>query len=358
MQTIQKTLNIDINNISNHFTSDRNLFLDIETTGFSHYKNQLFLIGCGYIEHNQLKLIQWFAENEEDEYAILYKFIQFSKNYDQLIHYNGDTFDIPFLKNKANRYNCIMEEHSSYDIYKKIRPHKSIIGLTNCQLKTIEKFLNLYREDSYSGKEIAENYKDYLETKNKELVEPILIHNQEDIAGLISILPILDYSKFCEQLSSNTLDYSINTIDFTHELIHIKLDLKDKSPLNQMMTKDSYAIHINENEIHVTITLFSGELKHYFKNYKDYYYIISEDQAFHKSVAQFVDSKNRQKAKAQTCYIKRRGQFLPLPQTLKTKEPLFMNQYHGSAQYVKIDETLMNNMDFVKSYVDHVLIAL
>ena len=45
------------------------LFFDIETTGLSRKKDNIFLIGTGYYSDNGLNIIQWFAENESEEAA-------------------------------------------------------------------------------------------------------------------------------------------------------------------------------------------------------------------------------------------------------------------------------------------------
>lgn len=43
------------------------LFTDIETTGLSSAKDQIYCIGTSYIENNNLIINQFFAETKEDE---------------------------------------------------------------------------------------------------------------------------------------------------------------------------------------------------------------------------------------------------------------------------------------------------
>ena len=61
-------------------------------------------------------------------------------------------------------------------------------------------------------------------------------------------------------------------------------------------------------------------LKYFYPNYKDYYYLIYEDQAIHKSVGEFVDKGARVKATKETCYTKKSGSFLPQPSSLWTPD--------------------------------------
>ena len=63
----------------------------------------------------------------------------------------------------------------------------------------------------------------------------------------------------------------------------------------------------------IRIPVFLGELKHYYEDYENYFYLPEEDWAIHKSVGCFVEKSHRKKATAKTCYIKKEGVFLPLP---------------------------------------------
>jgi len=76
---------------------DELLFFDIETTGFSGEYHQVYLIGCVYFSDDCARFIQWFADSKDAEPEIIDSFFSFLKGYRKLIHFNGDTFDIPFL---------------------------------------------------------------------------------------------------------------------------------------------------------------------------------------------------------------------------------------------------------------------
>ena len=77
-QTTIKEINYPIDTLS---PLNEILFLDIETTGFSAKSSNLYLIGCAYYENDEWKLIQWLAENYEDETEVLKAFLEFSVNY-------------------------------------------------------------------------------------------------------------------------------------------------------------------------------------------------------------------------------------------------------------------------------------
>lgn len=52
------------------------------------------------------------------------------------------------------------------------------------------------------------------------------------------------------------------------------------------------------------VPIYEEELKYFYSNYHDYYYLPTEDVALHKSVAGFVDKAHRVNATAATCYTR------------------------------------------------------
>ena len=128
---------------------DQVLFLDIETTGFLASNSSLYLIGCAfYIEGNWV-IRQWFAQTPEEEPELLRAFLAFAEGFSYLIHYNGNTFDLPYLKHKADKYGitCNFDKLEGLDIYRRVAPYKNFLKLPNCKLKTVEEFLGIKRED-------------------------------------------------------------------------------------------------------------------------------------------------------------------------------------------------------------------
>ena len=81
-----------------------------------------------------------------------------------LIHFNADTFDIPYIQRLARQYRLPWDLSGvlSIDLYKKIRPYRELLGLPNCKLKTVEQYFGISREDRYSGGELIYVYEEYL----------------------------------------------------------------------------------------------------------------------------------------------------------------------------------------------------
>ena len=71
------------------------------------------------------------------------------------------------------------------------------------------------------------------------------------------------------------------------------------------------SLELNRDTLVCNIALYQGELKYFYSNYKDYYYLPLEDTAIHKSVGEYVDRDARTKATARTCYTKSKGSSSP-----------------------------------------------
>ena len=174
---------------------DKILFFDIETTGLTASGSQLYLIGCAFYQEGNWQIKQWFAQSPEEEPELIKAFFTFAETYSYLMHYNGNTFDLPYMKQKIAQYGLTysFDEFDGIDIYRRIVPYKSFLKLPNCKQKTIEYFLGIEREDTYSGGELISVYNDYLSSHDFNLYHLLLLHNSDDMKGMLEILPILSY---------------------------------------------------------------------------------------------------------------------------------------------------------------------
>ena len=101
---------------------------------------------------------------------------------------------------------------------------------------------------------------------------------------------------------------------------------------------------VEENRLCLSIELLEGTLKHFYPNYKDYYYLIYEDTAIHKSVGMYVDKQFRKPARASNCYTKKEGLFLPLPPGLDYENDiLFRTDYKSRQHYILWDDKAKQN---------------
>src|SRR5574344_2023752 len=78
------------------------LFIDIETTGLSARTSSLYLIGCAFFREGTWQLRQWFAEKNTEEELLLSTFLSFAAPFHTLIHFNGNRFDLPYIKTRCD----------------------------------------------------------------------------------------------------------------------------------------------------------------------------------------------------------------------------------------------------------------
>jgi len=78
------------------------------------------------------------------------------------------------------------------------------------------------------------------------------------------------------------------------------------------LSRDGCYIVLSGRTAIIKVPLIHDQLRHYFDDYKNYYYLPESDEALHKSVAAFVDKSRRRQAKADDCYMKLEGSFFPV----------------------------------------------
>jgi uncharacterized protein YprB with RNaseH-like and TPR domain len=334
------------------------VFFDIETTGFSPAHSTVYLIGCARRDEETVTVDQFFAESPSDEKEVISSFLELLADCKTLISYNGIGFDIPFLKAKCDTYH--LAEHFKdiqyLDIFKSVSSIKFLLKLSNYKQKTLEDFLGLSREDKYSGGDLINVYHEYCSSYSKEKEEVLLLHNYEDVVGMMDLLPVFSYIEiFQGQYSiSETKIGSYKAIDGTTAK-EMLITLHNDYPVPKRVSfqyKDFYFIS-NADISTLRIPVYSGELHFFYPNYKDYYYLPQEDMAVHKSVASFVDKGYRENARASNCYVRKAGEFLPQYDTIMS--PVFKKEYKDKVTYFEITDDFCTSDVMLRRYVSHIL---
>ncbi|MCI5944723.1 MAG: hypothetical protein MRZ41_08525, partial [Eubacterium sp.] len=156
-------------------------------------------------------------------------------------------------------------------------------------------------------------YREYLKTHNAKLLHLLLLHNMEDIHGMESLFPLLS---FLDILTGNFICEEKGweeTSEDSPGILFFQCMLPSALPVHFQAFFSDSEIEVSDKKMFIRIPVFLGELKHYYKDYENYFYLPEEDRAIHKSVGCFVEKSHRKKATAKTCYIKKEGVFLPLP---------------------------------------------
>lgn len=325
-------------------TDERYCFFDIETTGLSAKVSSLYLIGALWYDskEKQFCTCQWFANDYISEKEILCSFTEFLSGFTTLVHYNGSGFDIPYIEKKCAQLELPspFSTINSLDIYREIRPLKSFFDSSDLKLFTVEKLVGFQRKDILTGKDCIDTYsrfmqKKYFKDSTVELEkQKLLLHNSEDIIGTYEIAQLLSYC--CPP--------AFLSMEDDEKSLRIRYTLSSPVPFPVMSEAFPFSTQFEEDTVILTISLFSGTLCHFFKNYKDYFYLPAEDTAIHKSVGTYVEKDFREPAKASNCYTKKEGVFLPVPQGLEPENQLlFRSDYKSRQNYLLWDEKGKHN---------------
>ena len=337
---------------------ERILFLDIETTGFTAKSSYLYLIGCAYFQAGKWRTIQWMAETYEQEKDVLTAFFEFAKLYKFLIHFNGNNFDLPFLTQKCVQFHLPynFDNFTGIDLYKRIAPYKFFLKLPNCKQKTLEQYLGINRKDVFSGGELIGIYHDYIKSPTEFSEKALFLHNADDIKGMLEILPTLAYyDMFNKEVRARKVQanhYKDVNGKSRKELL-ITLSLPTALPKSVSAAANNCYFKGDGEDATLKVPIYEEELKYFYSNYKDYYYLPTEDVALHKSVAGFVDKEHRLQASAATCYTRKYSCYLP--QWEVKFEPFFKRDYTSRELFFELTDELKKDREAFCQYANHVL---
>lgn len=340
MQIIEKTYKgfVPSYPIDRFCDVNRALFIDIETTGLKKETTSLYLIGCGFYTREGFETKLFFADSTSEENLILEEFASFVKDYTHLFHFNGLKFDIPYLEYKAGLYGqCpLFTGIEQIDVYKLCKPLRYLLFPESMRQKAIEAFLQIEREDMYSGGELIEVYKSYEITKSPDDLNLLVTHNREDVLGMHLIMPILSYIDF-KDAPLDYIGYTINEYkDYsgcTCEEVIFDYSTTLKFPRSFTARTESMYVRASASDgrIAIRLPLYTNDMKIFFDNYRDYFYLPEEDTAILKSAAMGLPKERYHKATKETCYTRVSGKFLKQPSDLFT--PVVKAAYKDKKNY-------------------------
>ena len=199
---------------------------------------------------------------------------------------------------KEFKLNASFDRYEHLDLYQILKPYKNLWGLKNFRQKNLEEYLGFHRTDKLSGKKLIKTYQNYLEKGDTKDKEAVLLHNREDLLGLRNIYSLMSYPALLDgkfTLSS----YSIENDEF-----HAYLNLDHEVPVCGNYKKSGICLTLKHSNAVLTYPLDDGHLKHYHRDYKNYYYLPMEDLVIHKSMKSFVDTSSLVRADKDNCYSK------------------------------------------------------
>ena len=291
------------------------LFYDIETTGLSRNSSFCYLIGAAVYEDDNWQMYQWFADGEEEEREILKAFSEFMEPFTCTIQYNGNQFDQPFLEARLKRYELPdpFAGKASLDLYQELKPLKGLLKLSGMKQPQLEKFLKNGERRFCDGGECTRVYRKYVSSRDGNLCQIVLGHNQEDLIGLGKIFQMISYLCLWDG------EYDIVRTEFDGERLIFTLTPYSEFPVEFSNGTEDFYITGGGKQIRLAVRTTAGKVRQYYENYRDYYYLPQEDTIVPKSLGAYMDKSLRTPAKRETCYtwFDCTGDFLNQPEKQK-----------------------------------------
>lgn len=162
---------------------------DIETTGLFHTRD--CIINAGFCS-SQGEVWQNFTESPADEKRVVAEALARIEEADAVVSYNGDTFDLPFLLRRAQKYGLCEKLPLlwSVDLYRWLKKYWPLaLSMKSMSQKAVEEALGLAsrRDDEIPGGDCIPLYNYYLQTKDEKAKQTILLHNADDVRQLARI---------------------------------------------------------------------------------------------------------------------------------------------------------------------------
>lgn len=363
--TYTANINTDIlckifSNTNDNITCDISelVFFDIETTGLSSRNSVCFLIGYAKVTDNHLICTQLFADTPSDEPLILTEFLSDIHDVSNLVTYNGNNFDIPFIETRCRQLSipCCINNCKKTDIYSHMRRINHLLKLDSLKQKAVENFCGIQRNDTLSGGELIALYKDYiiafkLKEDATDLLNILLLHNKEDVCALPDICSMLLYNNIINIDTSSCITFSSS--EYTDDILRLTFTCDTNYPADISAAYSDIMMNVSGCTVIFSIPVYNTELKHFYKDYKNYFYLPNEDCAIHKSVAAYVDASRKQKASKENCYTKKSGAFIPY--FCETKYPCFKKHFDDKSFYIQCNEKIYADKTFAYNYVKDII---
>ena len=162
---------------------------DIETTGLFHSRD--CIINAGFCS-SMGDVWQNFTEDPADEKRVVAEALERVAEADAIVTYNGDTFDLPFLLRRAQKYGLCEKLPLlwSIDLYRWLKKYWPLApSMKSLSQKSVEEAMGLSdkRDDEIPGGDCIPLYNYYLQTKDEKAKQTILLHNADDVRQLARI---------------------------------------------------------------------------------------------------------------------------------------------------------------------------
>ena len=232
---------------------ENQIILDIETTGLDSSKDQLVLLGIIAYENDKCYIMQYFAEDDDEEKRVLQIYLE--KIIDkEIVNFNGDKFDIPFLNNRLIANDLFPVFPESYDLLKVISSRRKFFVFKSMRLIDLEKKIGIFRDDPSRYKVISKLTEDIIK---RDKPKPIMIHNENDLIATEKLSNIEDYFNDELSIGIDNNKITINSVWINNDIGSFILSSQDILE-DSYFTGPNYELRTNKNIIEINLQVLYG----------------------------------------------------------------------------------------------------
>lgn len=235
------------------------ILFDIETTGLHRSKDFMYMFGVCEKIKDELIFSQYYIEDEKNEKELILKINDILKDRD-IISYNGDRFDFPFIRKKAMKYSIDLVNFKNEDIYREFQKLNFFLREKSLKAINLGKRLGLEVHDHVNQEEMPQIFKMYCKVKDKENLFKLIYHNYIDLKVLSSLyeykVGILD-----EILKIKNRNFTGKIFNLYLQNENIVVKLKNLSGRALEFNDINYSIIADEKQIVIRLEVRDAILK-------------------------------------------------------------------------------------------------
>ena len=306
----------------------KHFLFDIETSGLNKHTDYIVCIGVTFLdENNEIAHHQWMLQLPEEEKGLLSRFLEFAQKFSHVYTYGGKHFDWPFLLARCafHQFNPSMLQSLHLVDMKRSLQH---FGATRISL---ENALGVIRHSTTSGKALVKVYKTYLTCGKSIYKMLILAHNKDELSALLSLYELYQTLYHLKRFHFISTLKSSSSLDFSIEVPYIFTTTFQGCYKNIALSWES-----GTQILGIKVAFSHLKLKQYLTPYKDYYYIPSQGQLLHRTLANFVSASDKRKATKEDCTIYKENDYISLYTTYKLNIPIWYDSVNNP--YLVIDD--------------------
>ena len=251
--------------------SKKYIVLDIETSGVSRIHSKVLVAGILFSDG---KFIQYAITDENEEKELLEELSQIL-NDQYIITFNGDIFDIPFIKSRMEFHGLEpFIEQSSFDIRKYLIKNKYITDINSFSLKEVENYYEIKRFEDFELDSDIDFYT-FEEVKNDKF-EKILLHNKYDVINTNALLDLVNKIEESKNIYLNERTIKIDSIFHEKNILEIKGNIIPEL-MDYFIEGHNYSLSINNSSFKLRLHIIEGFLS---DNIMGFVHIINYESNF------------------------------------------------------------------------------